>query len=68
MIDPNTGEKLTPHSFICTACHIVYTFGARGNKPVSTPPCCLSCGSEQLKPTDLNANDDLSGIDVTKHF
>ena len=57
------------NSFICADCYVVYTFGTDGDAPLSTPPpSCLSCGSENIRPTDLNGNDDLSGIDPKEQY
>ena len=69
MKHPRTGEEFVPQSFICADCYVVYSFGTEGNIPLTTPPpCCLACGSENIRPTDLKATDDLSGIDPKKHI
>lgn len=56
------------NSFICANCYVVYTFGTTDGSTVTAPPCCLSCGSEDIHPTDLDGNSDLTGIDPKEHI
>ena len=62
-------KKPLLNSFICADCYVVYTFDTTDNKVLSSPPpCCFSCGSENIRPTDLDGNTELTGIDPKEHI